>query len=55
MVVLADGEARETSRAAMDPVIAVPGLRYHSDCYADRSQQSAPQARRRSALSTDCV
>ena len=48
MVAIVDGEAHETSRAAERPVAAVPGLRYHRDCYAERSQASpiAGQPRR---------
>lgn len=36
MVVVAGGEARETSRAAEPTVGSEPGKRYHHACYIER-------------------
>lgn len=36
VVVIVDGEARTTSRAAEEAVVARPGPRYHVDCYLER-------------------
>lgn len=45
IVVIVDGEVQETSRAAEQVVTAVRALRYHRDCYAQRSAQSPPALR----------
>jgi hypothetical protein len=50
MVVVVDGQRRDTSRAADPLVTAVPGPYYHRDCYAEYSRTSAPAARLRRAL-----
>ena len=38
IVVIADGEVHETSRAAVPELASVPGLRYHRECYLDRDR-----------------
>jgi hypothetical protein len=50
MVVIVDGQRRDTSRAADQLVSAVSGPRFHRDCYAESSRPSEPAARRRRAL-----
>lgn len=47
IVVIVDGEAYETSRAAGEATVARPGLRYHRDCYVERSQAAPLLARQR--------
>ena len=39
IVVVSDGEARETSRAAEPAIASEPGKCYHRDCYFERAEQ----------------
>jgi hypothetical protein len=50
IVTIVAGEAHETSRAAEHPALAMPGLRYHRDCYGLSLQSSGPTGQLRRAV-----
>lgn len=46
VVLVVDGEIRETSRAAEPTVASEPGERYHRACYSERFGQAGSESLR---------